>query len=94
MNQKHPIIDQYDKMNSVEISSDWNDQLYQRIKMKEDSLQKSNGPTYAVVGVLILFLVNTFIVYNNLNESKSSSLKSKYKVVASSFFIQTNSSKF
>jgi hypothetical protein len=65
MNQKHPIIDQYDKMNSVEISSDWNDQLYQRIKMKEDSLQKSNAPTYAVVGVLILFLVNTRPIYFN-----------------------------
>jgi predicted transcriptional regulator len=39
-------------------------------------------------------LVNMFIVFTNVNESKSSNLKSKYKVVASSFFIQSNSSKF
>jgi len=94
MNQKHPIIDQYDKMNSLEISSDWNDQLYQRIKVKEESLQKSNAPIYAVVGVLMLFLVNVFVVYSNLHESKSGILKNKYKMVASSFFIQSNSSKF
>ena len=42
MNQKHPIIDQYENMNAVEISSDWNDQLFQRIKLKEESFQKSN----------------------------------------------------
>ena len=94
MNQKHPSIDQYDRMNSVEISSDWNDQLFNRIKMKEESLQKSSAPTYAIIGVLLLFLVNVFVVYFNMHESKTGILKSKYKMVASSFFIQTNSSKF
>jgi len=94
VNQKHSIIDQYEKMNSVEISSDWNDQLFQRIKVKEESLQNNIAPIYAVIGVFILFLVNMFIVYKNVYESKTSSLKSKYNLVASSFFIQSNSSKF
>ena len=62
MNQKHPIIDQYENMNAVEISSDWNDQLFQRIKLKEESFQKSNATIYAIVGVLLLFALNIFVM--------------------------------
>ena len=94
MNQKHPIIDQYENMNAVEISSDWNDQLFQRIKLKEESFQKSNAPIYAVAGVLILFLVNVFVLYNNVHLLKSNNLKAKYNAVATTFFNQTSSSKF
>ncbi len=94
MNQKHPIIDQYENMNSVEISSEWNDQLFKRIKLKEESLQKSNAPIYAFVGVLLLFAVNIFVVFQNVDRFKSSIDKASYKVVAATFFIQTNSSKF
>ena len=94
MNQKHPIIDQYENMNSVEISSEWNDQLFQRIKLKEESLQKSNAPIYAFVGVLLLFAVNIFVVFQNVDRFKSNIDKAKYKEVAATFFIQTNSSKF
>lgn len=94
MNQKHPIIDQYENMNTVEISSDWNNQLFSKIRLKEETLQKSNTPIYAVAGVLILFLVNVFVFYNNANLLKSNNLKSKYDAVATTFFIQTNSSKF
>ncbi len=94
MNQKHPIIDQYENMNTVEISSDWNNQLFQRIKLKEESLQKSNAPIYAIVGVILLFAVNVFVVFQNVDRFKSNIDKTKFKAVAASFFIQTNSSKF
>lgn len=94
MNQKQSIIDQYEKMNSVEISPEWNDQLFSKIRLKEETLQKSNAPIYAVAGVLILFLVNIFVLYNNVHLLKSNNLKAKYNAVATTFFIQTSSSKF
>ena len=94
MNQKHPIIEQYENMNAVEISSDWNDQLFQRIKLKEESFQKSNAPIYAFVGVLLLFALNIFVVFQNVDRFNSNIDKAKYKVVAATFFIQSNSSKF
>lgn len=94
MNQKQSIIDQYENIHAVEISSDWNDQLFQKIKLKEESLQKSNAPIYAVAGVLILFLVNVFVLYNNVHLLKSNNLKAKYNAVATTFLIQTSSSKF
>jgi len=94
MNQKHPIIEQYDKMNSVEISPEWNDQLFSKIRLKDETLQKSNTPIYALVGVVILFLVNVFVLYNNVHLLKSNNLKAKYNAVATTFFIQTSSSKF
>ena len=96
MEQSNKFIDQFNQLETLEPSANWESALFNKIELSANA-RKERGNS-ASKGLFILSIIlrsaNLFIVTRDQLIQHHSVEPSKYKTIATEFMISTSSSKF
>ncbi len=93
MKETNNILEQFENLRTIEVSSDWNNQFYERLNRSKKA-SPLTMPKIILVTTLMLIAVNVFSISSNLLQVKKHQSETNFKSIASEILISTSSSKY
>lgn len=93
MKETNNILEQFENLRTIEVSSDWNNQFYEMLDRSKKA-SPLTMPKIILVTTLMLIAVNVFSISSNLLQVKKHQSETNFKSIASEILISTSSSKY
>ncbi len=94
MNSNKNIFEQFERINSIEPSAEWEAQLMKKLKRTQSGSGHTSSNNLILLATVLLVVINLFWVSNQLKSDNEQQSSEKLKNVANELLISTSSSKY
>ena len=94
MNKQKNILEQFEHINSIDPSAEWEARLMQKLEHSQSVSNNTSSNKLVLLATIMLLAVNVFAFSSKLKSDSEQESTAKLKNVASELLINTNSSKY
>ncbi len=94
MKKEENLISQFDHLNSIEPTAEWNEQLLRRLNQAGQKSKRLSGNRLALLAIILLFAINVYSLSKSWLNERSQENSNGLRSIANEYLISTNSSKF